>query len=69
MALFDACEGSLCVFYCSCWKLIDLINLENACEYFATKSLLVVGHVPLLAIIRCFSVFLCFSSILQSYIK
>jgi hypothetical protein len=69
LALFYACEGSLCVFYCSCWKSIDLINLESACKYFATKPLLVVDHVPPLAVIKCFSVFLCLSSILQTYIK
>jgi len=44
MSLFASYEDSLCVFYCSCWKSIDLINLENACEYFATKSLLLVGQ-------------------------
>ena len=27
-------------------EIIDLINLINACENFATKSLLVVGQVP-----------------------
>jgi len=26
------------LFYCSLLKPIDLINLENACEYFAVKS-------------------------------
>jgi hypothetical protein len=51
MALFDASEGSLCVFYCSFWKSIDLINVEKAYECFATKSLLVVGQVPPLAVI------------------
>ena len=59
----------VCVFYCSCWKSIDLINLGNACEYFATKSLLLVGQVPPLVVISCFSVLLCLSSILQLYIK
>jgi hypothetical protein len=48
---------------------MDIINLENPFEYFADKSLLAVGHVPPLAVITCFSVFLCLSSILQSYIK
>jgi len=37
---------SHCVLYCSLLKSTDLINLENACEYFAIKSLLVVGQVP-----------------------
>ena len=69
MSFFAAYEDSLCVFYCSCWKSMDLINLENACEYFATKSLLLVGQVPPLVVISCFSVLLCLSSILQSYIK
>ena len=69
MPFFSAYENSLCVFYCSCCKSIDLINLENACEYFATKSLLLVGQVPPLVVISCFSVLLCLSSILQSYTK
>jgi hypothetical protein len=69
MALFDAYEDSLCVLYCSCWKSIDLINLESACEYFATKSLLVVGQFPPLVVITCFSVLLCVCNILQSYVK
>jgi len=34
------------IFYFSLLKSTDLINLENACEYFAIKSLLVVGQVP-----------------------
>jgi len=34
------------IFCCSLLKSTDLINLENACEYFAIKSLLVVGQVP-----------------------
>jgi len=50
-------------------KSTDLINLENAFEYFAVNSLLVVSHVPPLDFIWCFKVFLCNSSILQSYIK
>jgi hypothetical protein len=62
-------DKGLCIFYCIWWKSIALINLENACEYFATKSLLVVRQVPPLVFIRCFKVFLCLSSILQSYIK
>jgi len=44
-------DKSLYIFYCSLWKSINLINLENACEYFATKSLLVVGPVPPLVFI------------------
>jgi hypothetical protein len=55
---FEACENSISVFYCSCWKSIDLIKFVNACKCLATKSLLVVGHAPSLAVIRCFSVFL-----------
>ena len=39
------------IFYCSILKSTDLINLENACEYFANKSLLVVGKVPPLGFI------------------
>jgi len=31
-----------------------MINPENSCEYFATKSLLVVGQVPPLVCIWCF---------------
>jgi hypothetical protein len=46
-------DKDLCIFYCSWWKSIDLINLEKACEYFATKSLLVVGQVPPLIFSRC----------------
>jgi hypothetical protein len=42
----------LCMYYCSCWKSIDLINLENACEYFATKSLFAEGRVPPLVFIK-----------------
>ena len=38
--------GSHCIFYCSLLNSTALINLENACEYFAIRSLLVVGHVP-----------------------
>jgi len=34
------------IFYCSLLKSTDLINLANACEYFAVKSLLAVGQVP-----------------------
>jgi hypothetical protein len=56
-------------FYWSLLKSIDLINLENACEYFATKSLLVVGQFPPPVLIWCNKVFLCLSSILQSYIR
>ena len=37
---------SHCIFYCSLLKSIDLINLENVCEYFAVKLLLLVGQVP-----------------------
>jgi len=37
---------SHCVFCCGLLKSIDLTNLENACEYFAVKSLMVVGQVP-----------------------
>ena len=48
---------------------IDLINLENACEYFAVKLLLVVGQIPPLDFIWCFKVFLWNSNILPSYIK
>ena len=60
---------------CVLWQLLEIdrfnksINLENACEYFATRSLLLVGQVPPLVVISCFSVLLCLSSILQSYIK
>ena len=28
-SFFAAYEDSVCVFHCSCWKSIDLINLEN----------------------------------------
>jgi len=34
------------ILYCSLLNSTDLMNLENACEYFAIKSLLVVGQVP-----------------------
>ena len=50
-------------------EFIDLINLENAREYFAVKSLLLVGQVPPLDFIWCFKVFLWNSNVLQSYIK
>jgi hypothetical protein len=42
---FEACENSMSVFYCSCWKSIDLMKFENACECLATKSLLVVSRI------------------------
>jgi len=38
------------IFYCSLLKSTDLIILENALEYFATKSLLVVDQVPSLCV-------------------
>ena len=60
---------SHCRCYCSFWKSTDLMQLENAYQYFSTKSLFVVGQVPLLVFILCFKVFLCVSSILQLYIK
>ena len=49
---------SHCLFYCSLLKSNDVLNLENACEYFAIKSLLVVSQVPPLDFIRCFKVLL-----------
>ena len=39
-------ENSHCIFCCGLLKSTDLINLENACEYFAMKLLLVVSEVP-----------------------
>jgi len=57
------------IFYCSFFKPISLINLENACEYFAVKSLLVVCQVPPLDFIWCFNVFLWNYNIMQLYIK
>ena len=59
---------SLYKFYCSLLKSTDFINLENVCEYFATKSLLVVGQVPPPVFIWCCKIFLWLSNILQSYI-
>ena len=56
-------------FYRSLLKSTDLINLENACEYFVSNSLLLVGQVPSLDFISCCNVFLWYSNILQSYIK
>ena len=44
------------IFYYSLYKSTDLIILENACEYFVIKSLLVVGQVPPLVFIRYFKV-------------
>ena len=47
MSCIPVCTvGSHYIFSCSLLKSIDLINLENACEYFAVKSLLLVGQVP-----------------------
>ena len=37
-------EKSHYIFYRNLLKSTDLINLENACEYFAIKSLMVVGQ-------------------------
>jgi len=48
---------SHCIFYGGLLKSADLINLENACEYFAIKSLLVVGQVPPLYFISCFKLY------------
>ena len=39
-------EKSHCIFYCGLLKSTDLKDLENACEYFAIKWLLVVSQVP-----------------------
>jgi hypothetical protein len=58
MSLFKFCFKLL--------KYIDLMNLENAYEYFVTESQL-VGQVPPPVLILCFKFFLCLSSILQSY--
>jgi hypothetical protein len=60
---------SLFKFYYKLLKSTDLTNLENAYEYFVTKSQLVVGQVSPPVLILCFKVFLCLSSILQSYMR
>ena len=62
-------EKSHYIFYYRLLKLTDLINLENAWEYFAIKSLLVVGQVPPMDFIWCSKVFLWNSSIFKSYIN
>jgi len=67
--VFGMYAKSHCIFYCSLLKYNDVINLENACEYFAMKSLLMVSQVPSLDLIRCFKIFLWNSSISQSYVK
>jgi hypothetical protein len=55
--------------YCDLLKSIDLINLTNACKYFAIRSLLVVDQVPPLAWIWFFIISLGMSRISQSYIR
>jgi hypothetical protein len=48
---------SLFKFYYKLLKSLDLINIENAYEYFVTKSKLVVGQVPPPVLILCFKFF------------